>query len=243
MTDAAPAPAQEGDRPRLPHPRDLSAALGLLTALPLPRPDYRSDAFARAVFFFPVAGLLVGLLLAGVRVLIGGRLSGWTLGIGLIAVWEGVARAALLRVWKNGTARWDRGRAAAAAGALIGVAIKVVCLAQPGGSRPVALLFAPLLAGWSIVVIAVGARDADAPGRKFNAAITFQDFAWTSVLTFAVVFAIADAFGIVIVVGTAAVTLAVRLLAHHWADGVSWRLLLVAGQGVEAFVLTLCAVL
>jgi cobalamin synthase len=243
MAEVGEPPAPE-ERAPLPRPRDLVAALRLLTVLPGKGPDHRSEAFARAALFFPVAGLLIGVLLASLRGLIGRRFPGWVLSVALLAVWETLSGVGLLRLqW----GRWGIGRnrasLTAAATTLISLLAKLVCMAQPGGSRLAALLFAPMLARWSMVVLAVGARDAGTPGRKFNAAITFREFAWTSVFTFTVVFAIAEAFGIVIVVGTAALTLAVRLLAHRWMAGISWRLLLVAGQGIEAFVIVLFTLL
>jgi cobalamin synthase len=237
-----PAPVGEGDSP-LPRPRDLVAALRLLTALPMEGPEHQSEAFSRAALFFPVVGLMIGALLAGLRGLMGSRLHGWVLSIALVTVWETLSGAELLRLqWRGWNAEPDD-RGLAAAATVISLVTKVVCMAQPSGSRPAALLFAPMLARWSMVVIAVGARDADAPARKFNAAIAFREFAWTSVFTFTVVFAIAEAFGIFVVVSTAALTLAVRSLAHRWTAGVSWRLLLLAGQGIESFVIVLFALL
>ena len=115
--------------------------------------------------------------------------------------------------------------------------IKVVLLATHVAGRPAALLFAPLLARWAMVVLAVGARDAAAPSRKLNAAITFREFALTSVFTCAVVFTVAEAFGILLVVGVAALTLALRLLQHRQPGGTSWPLLLASAELVELLVL------
>ncbi|HVO27493.1 MAG TPA: hypothetical protein VMW56_28100, partial [Candidatus Margulisiibacteriota bacterium] len=103
--------------------------------------------------------------------------------------------------------------------------------------------FAPLLARWSLVVLATGVRDAAAPGRKFNPAITFREFALASVFSFAAVFAVAEAFGILLVVGVAALTLMLRLAVHRWVGGVSWRFLLACVESIELFVLAICALL
>jgi hypothetical protein len=86
-------------------------------------------------------------------------------------------------------------------------------------------------------------RATAAPGRKFTPAITFREFALASVFSFAAVFAVAEAFGILLVVGVAALTLGVRLLVHRWAGAVSWRFLLACVEGIEVFVLLLCALL
>ncbi|HJV97259.1 MAG TPA: hypothetical protein VJ608_14535, partial [Albitalea sp.] len=121
-------------------------------------------------------------------------------------------------------------------------ATKSACTAA-AAARPAALLFAPLLARWALVVLATGVRDAAVPGRKFNPAITFREFALASVFSFAAVFAVAEAFGILIVVAVAALTLTLRLSVHRWVGGVSWRFLLACVEGIEMFVLAICALL
>jgi hypothetical protein len=121
--------------------------------------------------------------------------------------------------------------------------IKIAGLTQQGGSRRAALLFAPVLARWVMVVLATGARDAGAPERKFNPAITFREFALTSVLSFAVVLTLGEAFGVLLIVSVAALTLGLRLLSHLWAGGVSWRSLQASAQGIEAVVVMFCALL
>jgi cobalamin synthase len=120
--------------------------------------------------------------------------------------------------------------------------IKIVLLARYAASRPAALLFAPMLARWAMVVLAVGARDAAAPSRKLNPAITFREFAFTSVFTCAVVFTVAEAFGILLVVGVAALTLVLRLLRHRRPGGTSWPLLLASAELVELLVLGIVGV-
>ena len=218
----------------LPRPRDVLAALGTLTVLPLPRPSPGSEDFGRAALFFPLVGLMIGALLVGMhRVTI--HLPAWWAAMVVVGVWEALTGAGLLRA-----------RAPGGAGELVVigaiVAAKAVCTAA-AAARPAALLFAPLLARWALVVLATGVRDAAAPGRKFNPAITFREFALASVFSFAAVFAVAEAFGILIVVAVAALTLGVRLLVHRWAGGVSWRFLLACVEGIEVFVLLLCALL
>lgn len=228
--DAVAVAAQPSSRPQ---PRDVLAALGTLTALPLPRPAPGSEAFGRAALFFPVAGLLMGALLLGLYWLMVGRLPAWWAALGVAAVWEAVSGPPLLRAHELG---------GAAGLALLGVlvAAKTACTAAV---RPAGLLFAPLLARWALVVLATGVRDAAAPTRKFNPAITFREFALASVFTFAVVFAVADAFGVLLVVSVAAVTLGLRLLAHRVGGGVSWRFLLASAEGLELLVLVLCTIL
>ena len=216
-------PLSEG---RVPQVHDLWAALTLVTALPLSHPDPRSEAAGRATLFFPLVGLLLGVVLSGVHGLLASRVPQWILAVIVVALWE-------FGGWRS-----EREPVIGSASALI----KIVCLAL-APVRPAGLLFAPMLARWCIVVLATGARDATAPGRKFNAAISFQEFALTSIFTFATVFAIAEAFGILIVVSVAAAALILRLASHRWYGGVSWRFLTASARATEAQVIVLCALL
>lgn len=230
-----PAPLAQTEHMPLPRPGDLLAAAGTLTALPLPRPNPGSEAFGRAAVFFPLIGLLIGAVLVGADWVVASRLPPWWTAVVVVGVWEALTGATLLRAW---------GSEAAMAVVVIGglLVAKVACTAA-AAPRPVALLFAPLLARWALVVLATGVRDATAPGRKFNPAITFREFALASVFTFAAVFAVAEAFGILLVVTAAALTLGLRIAVHRWAGGVSWRFLLACVEAIEAFVLAVCAVL
>ena len=229
--------SEQGDTPAdapLPRARDMVTAFGTLTVLPLPRPHPGSEAFGRAALFFPLIGLLVGALLVGARWMAAG-LPSWWAAVVVVGVWEGLTGAPLLRAF---------GLSGPGAFTVLGLIVvaKTACTAA-AGARPAALLFAPLLARWALVVLATGVRDAAAPGRKFNPAITFREFALSSVFSFAAVFAVAEAFGMLIVVAVAALTLTLRLSVHRWVGGVSWRFLLACVEGIEMFVLAICALL
>jgi len=226
-------PEPEVEHMPLPRATDLLAAVGTLTVLPLSRPNPGSEAFGRAAVFFPAIGLLIGTVLVAAHWLVISHLPPWWTAIVVVGVWEAVTGAALWRTWDS-----DPAMGVLVIGGL--VATKLVCTAAIA-TRPAALLFAPLLARWALVVLATGVRDAAAPGRKFNPAITFREFALASVFTFAAVFAIAEAFGILLVVGSAALTLGLRIAVHRWAGGVSWRFLLACVEAIEAFVLAVCA--
>jgi adenosylcobinamide-GDP ribazoletransferase len=230
-----------GDHAAVPHPRDVAAAIGLLTILPATRPDHKSEAFARATVFFPVVGLGIGALLVLVNAQIADRLPVWFVGIVIASTWEALTRAqgaracgAILRLQ-----RWPLPIFVAA----VVVIAKAMGLAAQRGTRPAALLFAPLLARWCIVVLVTGARDAAAPGQKFNSGVTFREFALTSVFTFAVVFSLAQAAGILAVICIAGVTLGVRLLLHRCVGGVSWQGLNAVAAAVEMLVVALFALL
>ncbi|MFQ5666705.1 MAG: hypothetical protein ACE5I7_09765 [Candidatus Binatia bacterium] len=228
-----------GEHSALPRAGDLVAAASLLALLPLRRLHPQSAAAGRATLFFPLIGLFIGAVLAAANWAVAGRLPPWLAALLLVAVWEGLGRGEPLRACAAS-------RPAHLPGPLLMLGIvftKATCLAVTTGLRPAALLFAPTLARWAMVVLAVGAREAQHPGRKFNGAITFHQFAWTSVFSFAVVFVTAEALGIIVVVCTAAMTLGLRLLFHHRAGGVSWDMLLAGGACIETCVLALFALL
>jgi cobalamin synthase len=222
----AAEPAGDGP-PAGPRFHDFVAAVGVLTCLPLSRPDPQSAAYGRATTFFPGVGLCLGVALAGLHRLLAPTLGRWVAAPLLVALWEGLA---------GGQAY----RGAVLASVVFGVA-KALVLAIPASVRPAALLFAPMLGHWGLVVLLVGARDAAAPAHKFNTAIGFREFALASVFSFIALFAVAEAFGIFIAACGAALTLAIRLLAHRRMGGVSWPLLQVTRQLIETMVLVLFA--
>ena len=160
-------------------------------------------------------------------------LESWQTAVVVVGVWEGLTGAPVRRAYRPG-------RVAAFAALGMIVVSKTACTAA-SAARPAAVLFAPLLARWALVVLATGLRDAAAPGRKFNPAITFREFALASVFSFAALFAVGEAFGMLIVVAVAALTLTLRLSLHRLVGGVSWRVLLTCVEGIEMFVLGICA--
>jgi cobalamin synthase len=225
-----------------------------------------ADALERGALFVPLVGLAVGAVLVGVD----RALAAAPVPVGAIAV---VFCLALLRGdlgWRSRTpssaeprpARLAAGDKADAEGDLRPVSrgpsnrrvaamlwlaaqtAKCVALAASGVPPP-ALLFAPMLGGWAVVVCAFGARDAAAPatGRKFARGITFREFSLTSVYAFAVVMAVNEALGIAMVLCASAVTVALRVVWHRWFGGVTEARARATGEAVEVAVLLLFAAL
>jgi cobalamin synthase len=136
-------------------------------------------------------------------------------------------------------------------GAAVGIALIVSLAAQLAvlclldRFRPVGLAFAPVLGGCSMVVLAVGSRAARADGRrlKFAPSVTFREFGVASTATFALVFLSTEFLGLLLVLATAAFTIAVRVVLHRWIDGVNQTTLLAAGSGTQLLILTLLAAL
>ncbi|WP_230481959.1 adenosylcobinamide-GDP ribazoletransferase [Sphingomonas sp. Leaf21] len=76
--------------------RTLIVALGFLTRLPMPRVEADADDFARAIRLYPVAGLVIGAIVAG---------AGW-LGT-RVDPWTGALLALLAWVWATGALHLD----------------------------------------------------------------------------------------------------------------------------------------
>ncbi len=222
----------EMNRTPLPRWADVVCALAVLTRIPLRRPDPHSEEFGRATLFFPLVGLAVGAVLLAVDVWLSAWCPRWAVAIVVVAAWE------LLTAEWNPRVTYASSARSAVYWVMQGVKLAAVSAAA---ARPVALLFAPMLASWAVVVLAVGARDAETPGRKFNTAINFREFAVTSVFAFVVVFTIAEALGIVVVLAVAAATLMLRLVAHRRYGGVGEQVLSASARAIELFVLLLFA--
>src|SRR5437879_13516823 len=67
---------------------DFLAAVGVLTCLPLSRPDPKSAACGRATLFFPLVGLCIGMPLAALHWLVAPGLPRWLAATLLVGVWE-----------------------------------------------------------------------------------------------------------------------------------------------------------
>lgn len=72
--------------------KGLVIALQFLTRLPMPRVAVDDDAFARSMRWFPAAGLVIGVLVAGAAWL-GGRADDWVAALAALTVWVGVTGA------------------------------------------------------------------------------------------------------------------------------------------------------
>jgi len=232
--DADSEPAERAAAVRL---SDAWHALALLTAAPLPAPPIGSDAFGRATLFFAPAGLLVGAALLGIDRLAVESAGAWTAALIVVVAWEllTAARPSRALAQISGT---EHGL-----GIALCSAVKLLAVVPNAQLHPAALLFAPMLGRWSMVVLGVGARDARHPGRKFCSAIGFGEFAWSSVFAFAVVFTLTDAVGILIVLALASITVLMRLLLHRVGGGVTWTWMLATAALAEVVVLGLFALL
>lgn len=199
----------------------------------------------------PLVGLAAGALAAAVAAAVG--------------VWSPVAAgpAGILVLAALGRAEGPRGLAAAAAllGSGDAAAVRARLGARPGAggtvlalgaltarlaaaavlpapARTSALLLAPMLGAWAIVVQCYGGVPADA-GRAAAALIgraRFQEFGWASVVALGVTLVLGEAIGLLLVVAAAMTTLLLRVLAHRRAGGLGGKLLAATREAVETVV-------
>jgi len=233
----------------------LASAVRFLTVVPVPGANVEVGTSA---LFFPLVGLALGALLVvldralapvlplGIRdVALVGVLVAITGGLHL----DGLADSA------DGLFTGHRDRALTimregAVGAFgVGAVVLVVALklrsldALPPETRTAALLYAPMLARWAMVVLAFGSLPArpDGLGHAMVRSLTFREFAVATVVALWIVLAQAGARGLIAILLVAATTIGCRILAHARLGGVTGDVLGAIGEVVEALVFALFA--
>jgi hypothetical protein len=231
--DDPPTQPRGGEAPSAPaKSTELLAAIRSLTAWG----TEDGPRVGRSALFYPFVGVGLGTLyLAADRAAASfAGLGGRSLAVVLVSAlftggrgWIGFGRAAIALLDADheravatlrGTARQAPVRIATAGCAVA----QFLCLCGLDRFRTAALLFAPLLGACSMVVLAVGSRQLRADGRrmKYAPALTFNEFAVASSVSFAIVFLSAEFLGLLLVLATAALTVGLRVLLHWRLDGV-----------------------
>ena len=150
------------------------------------------------------------------------------------APWSGLVGAILLAVAHGPPRRWGLrvGAVLASAAALLTVA---------PAARMLALVVAPMLARWAVVVQCYGGRAApDAAGIAALAGrARFREFAVASVTALVITLVLLDAVGLAIAVACALATLAIRVLAYRRAAGLGEAALEATATVVETLVIVL----
>jgi cobalamin synthase len=227
--------------------------VGALTFVPISRRD--ATRLAGSSLFYPLIGLALGLVCLVVDSLAGKLLSGLPRAMLVLLTWLVLTGAGQARAWARICTALAAGRnrertlaivtgdgrvgVAGMAAALATFLVQLRCLLAIETLRVQALLFAPMLACWSIVVLAHGSRAARADGRqvKYASEVGFREFALTSVFAFGILFSTSAAVGVLVGVSAAATIVGVRLLSHWWVGGVSASLTRAAAE--ITFTLTL----
>jgi len=238
---------------------ELGAAIGCLTALRRPAAGASRPVLVGGLAFYPAVGLALG----GVAVGVAAAVDVW------FAPAAGPSGVAVLLVL--GGARGFVGLAAGAEALLrpgspaavlarlratpgpVGLAIAVAALAMrvaaaavlPGPARTSALLFAPTLGAWAVVVQCYGGTPSHARGTA--AALVgrarFREFAWASVTALGVVLGVGQLVGLPVVLAASLTTIGLRVHAHRRLGGLTGRLLAASRELVETAVLATLAIL
>ncbi len=216
----------------------LATAVRFLTVLPV---RGATAPLGESAVFFPLVGVGIGALLVTVdRVLVGSPdpVQNFVVIALLALVTGGRHLAAVAR-----TARRLAGGGAAAGGLALVLAIgaKLGALSMVAPPlRATALVLAPLLSRWSLVVMAYGSRRRPgAAATPLLGSMTFREFALASVSALAIALVAADAWALAAILVVAGVTVVVRLVAHRTAGGIDADLAGAIVEIDEALVLTL----
>lgn len=216
------------------------AALGCLTFLSAAATTASREALVRGLVFYPAVGLALGTIAALATVWLG--TPGGPVAVILVLVLEG-GRGPVALARPGNAARPTPVGVVTAALAFGGKLWAAAVL--PPALRPAALLVAPMLGAWAVVVQCYGGSPGRARGvaAALIARARFQEFGWASTLAFAVTLALADALGLVMLVAAAVVTVAVRAVAYRRLGGLTGRLLMATRELVETVVLVVLALL
>ncbi len=217
----------------------LATAIRHLSVLPLGGPR---APLGESALFFPLVGLGLGAVLVGVDHALDG-LAPTPRNAAVIAVLVAATGARPLRELARGTGTLVSGHGAvrAAAVALVTVAKVAALAAVAPALRATALLLAPMLARWSIVVFAFGSRARPGGSRSpLLGAITFREFGLASVSALAIALIVADARALAAILVIAGFTIVVRLVAHRSLRGVDGDLAGAVGEVSEALALVVC---
>jgi cobalamin synthase len=207
--------------------------------------------------YLPLVGLAIGVLWVATDRLVSGVAGRLLSSLAVVVVAAAATRAQpllalgrLLAALASQRPRSLAVRESASAALVYGctaavVAAEVGVLGALDRFRVIGLAFAPVLGCCSIVVLAVGSRAARADGRrlKFAPEVTFREFGLATAATFALLFFAAEFLGLLLVLATAASTIAARVGLHRWIDGVNETAVLATAEAVQLLILALLVAL
>jgi adenosylcobinamide-GDP ribazoletransferase len=232
MPDAGPPPLPEERGLRLPGIDAFAAAFRSLTVLGCRKRDSAIDG---AAVYYPLVGLLLGVLWLAVDRLAAplGRVpsSLSVLAVALLSTGGAPLRdlastvAAALTPTRSAavTVMESRSGALVCLAAVVIALVELACFLALDRFRTVALIFVPMLGRSAMVVLAVGSRAAREDQRqvKFAPGLGFNEFALASTIAFALIFLSTEFLGLLLVLGTAGLTVGLRVLFHRWLGGIN----------------------
>ena len=188
---------------------------------------------AEALAFYPAVGLVLGMVAGAVA---------WGMD-GCCPAFAGVAGIVVLTVLSASRVRAARGVPGVATAALAFAAKLWSVTVLPVPARTAALLIAPMLGRWAIVVQCYGGVAGSPERAGLAGQARFREFGWASVTAFAVTLAVADAAGLVVLVTAAVTTVVLRLHAHRRGRGMTEGLLVATAELVETAAMVVLALL
>jgi adenosylcobinamide-GDP ribazoletransferase len=233
---------------------ELAAAVGCLTVLERPAAGASRAALAGGLAWYPVIGLVLGAVAAGVAVATETVLPAAAGPAGVLAL---VALSGARGVRGLGAAtealrRGDAGRLRPVVGALgiaaaaTAVLVRAVAASVlPAPARTTALLLAPMLGAWAVVVGCYGGAPIHASGiaAALVGRARFREFAWASVTALGTTLAIGEPIGLVVVLAASLATVGARVGAYRRLGGLTEELLAASRELVETVVLVTLGVL
>jgi adenosylcobinamide-GDP ribazoletransferase len=179
---------------------DLLAALQFLTTLPVKR-DFTGEQLGRAAAYFPVVGIIIGLILLGLHYLLGLVLPGAIVNALLLAalvILSGGLHLDGLADTIDGMAGHrtperrleimhdSRIGAIGAVGLFLFILVEYVALNSiPGRWMPITLVVAPMLSRWAMVnaIFAYPYARPEGLGKAFKQGVTIKEFVIASLVT------------------------------------------------------------
>jgi len=224
---------------------ELGAAVGCLTAFRHPAAAASRESLAGGLAFYPAVGLGLGAAAAAIAggVAVGMPAAAGPAGILVLVAASGACGA------RGVAALSERLGASRAVG--VGLAVTVV-IARAAGSaflpapaRTTALLLAPMLGAWGIVVECYGG--APPAGRGIATALVgrarFREFGWASVIALGVTLDAGEPIGLVVVLAASLTTVGARVFAYRRFGGIGADALGATRELVETAVVAALALL
>lgn len=197
----------------------LLAALQFLTAIPLPGRQYSPEVVGRSTAYFPVIGLIIGLIMAGWRFLLVLLLPAPVANVLVIASLVVITGALHLdgfvdtcdglAAHRTVAERWQVMRDSRAGGfGVIGVSalllVKYISLTNvPSSLLTVTLVLAPVLSRWAMVyaIFVYPYARPSGLGTVFKERTTWQRFTIATVITLAISWIVLQMTGIAVMMG------------------------------------------
>jgi len=238
---------------------EIGAAVGCLTVFERPAARASRQALAAGLAWYPAIGLALGALAAGAALgtdVVLPAAAGPAGVLVLVALTgargaRGLAAAAEALPWRGdpvvvlGRLRAAPGGFGFTAAGVVLAARAVAAAVLPAPARTTALLLAPMLGAWAVVVECYGGVSGHASGTA--AALVgrarFREFGWASVTALGVTLGAGEPIGLVLVLAASLATVGARVYAYHRLGGLTGRLLAATRELVETVVLVTLGVL